>query len=1157
MKKKMLHWVGAVCFTSIHLLSFAQEPAWAAASVRKKPASPVKVAYSEGTPLKAVLKQIQERYKINLLYSDRLVQGLYTDFELANALMEDAATVLKKVLQPLNLDVVKIDKTTYSLVAVRGSREAGLSDNSNLSEEVVSLRNTEAPYTGLGDPEMLVKRNMAAFHAQPDRIIRGRVVSENGEPLVGASVTVKDTKTGMATGKDGEFTLSIPDNAKTLTIHFVGYKQNEVAITASSFYTVRLEATTAKSEEVIVTGIVTRRRESFTGATASFTGEQLKMIGNQNLIQSLRTLDPSFVLIENNSMGSNPNALPEIEIRGKTSAPQPALKDQFSADPNQPLFILDGFETNLRTIVDLDMNRVESVTILKDAASTALYGAKAANGVVVIETKKPVPGTMRLSYTGDFRLETPDLSGYNLMDAEEKLEFERLAGMYTSYAPTLHELQLDLDALYNQRLAQVRRGVNSYWLSDPVQMGFTNGHTLRAEGGDAQMRYAAGLNYRKATGAMKGSGRDTWGGNIDLIYRKNKFNISNKLFVNGFTANESPYGSFATFARANPYYKKYNDNGGVDKYLEVAINRNMSEYKVANPLYNALLNSKDNTKGLTVQNNLQMVVNLQPGVQLQGALQVSKGTSTGEDFVPAENSQFDGASIFEKGRYTNSRAESFSYQGNVMLTYSKLLALKHAITANARAEIQENRNSSFTSVAVGFPAGSNGNPAYAYSYMHDSRPSSVERVYRRNNALLSVNYTYDQRFLFDASYRLDGSTAFGSNKKYSPFWSVGAGWNLHNEAYFKQFSWINVLRLRANTGMTGNQNFGSISSISTYEFDPYINQFGQGVTLLTLGNPDLKWQRTRSTNIGADVTAFGNRLRANLNVFEKNTDPLVVVVELPSSTGIYGYPMNVGTMTTRGAEATLRFSPIYRPQQRMVWTLGFTGSTVKSRYADFTNQMEGVNKQQQESKSLLRYNDGYSPDDIWAVYSYGIDPGTGRELFRRKDGQYTFNYNPADVVVVGNSRPTLEGVLSSNLSLKGFSFGINVRYLYGGDVFNSALFNKVENISLGSLPNNQDKRALYDRWKTPGDISQFKGISITETTPMSSRFVQEENTLTGESISMGYDFVNSQWVKRLGMNTLRINAYMNDIFRASSIRRERGIDYPFTRSVSLSINASF
>ncbi|MGV3767735.1 MAG: SusC/RagA family TonB-linked outer membrane protein [Chitinophagaceae bacterium] len=988
-------------------------------------------------------------------------------------------------------------------------------------------------------------------------VIKGKVVDAEGNPIVGASVVVKGTRVGVMTGADGSFSIDAGQENATLTISFVGFIAKDVKVKGGQFLNVSLRPSEESMKDMVVTGIVKRRKESFTGASVSFDSEQLKAIGNQNVIQSLKSLDPSFIITENNSLGSNPNVLPDIEIRGKTSVASTTLRDEFASDPNLPLFILDGFETNLRTIVDLDMNRVESVTLLKDAASTAIYGARAANGVVVIETKKPKPGALQLFYTGDYRMEIPDLSGYNMMNGEEKLEFERLSGRYTIYNSALIEEQLALDELYHSRLTRVRRGVNTYWMNEPVQLGFSHGHSVRMEGGDQIVRYAAGLQYRKTDGVMKGSARDTWQGNLDLIYRKNKINISNRMMVNGNTANESPYGSFSSFVNANPYYEKYNADGGVDKYLEVSRGRALATERIVNPLYNALLNNINTTKSFEFQNNLQLVYYFNNDLQFQTSAQLNKASSDQVLYFPPEHSRFDNAGVFEKGSHNNKRTGKFSYQANAMLTYGRLFGGKHQVTGNARFEIQENNNDAYSSLAVGFPPGTNGNPAFAYGYDPEGRPTTAISQFRRNNFLVSGSYTFDKRFVTDFSYRLDGSTAFGSNKKYSSFWSVGAAWNLHQQAVLRDKDWINTFRLKANIGSTGNQNFSQITSVSVYTFESNLNSFGQGLTLTTLGNPNLEWQNTLQTNIGIDFTMFNSKFSGFVNIYEKFTKPLIVAVDLPSSTGLYQYPKNVGHLNNRGIEANLKYSPIYRPKDRVVLTFGLTGIVQKAVYGGLNNELESLNKDQQESRSLIRYKDGYSPEDLWAVYSLGIDPATGREMFLTGEDLMTFDYNAQDIRVVGNSRPTLEGVFNTNFSFKGFNLGVFMRYRYGGDVFNSALYNKVENISDANVMNNQDKRALYDRWKQPGDISRFKAISITTTTPMSSRFVQEENTLIGESISFGYDFYNKPFLKKIGMKSLRLTGYMNDIFRVSTVRRERGTDYPFARSVSFSISTSF
>jgi TonB-linked SusC/RagA family outer membrane protein len=1005
----------------------------------------------------------------------------------------------------------------------------------------------------------------SGFNAIAPGEVRGIVRDEKGELISGASVVAINKSTNgravTATGKDGTFRfLKLPAGAYSFTITYVGYAPKTVNGFVRNDQPLMLtivirETTTTLDNEIVVTGTgITRKKDSFTGATVTFTGDQLKAIGNNNIIQSLRTMDPSFLLIENNLTGSNPNKLPQIEVRGKTSIPSATLKDQFATDPNQPLFILDGFETTLQTIVDLDMNRVAGVTILKDAASTALYGAKASNGVVVIQTLKPMPGALRITYTNDFRLENPDLSGYNMMNAAEKLEFERLSGRYTTYRGSA-DSQFYLDQLYNTHLMQVKRGVDSYWLNEPVQTGTSENNSVFVEGGSSEFTYGVGANYKSQQGTMKGSGRDTWSGSINLAYRKSKISVNNVLFVRGYTSKESPYGSFSNFVNANPYFLK----DASQRYLEVSRTSNSDSLFVSNPLYNAFLPSKNGSRNLEVQNNLQINYKITPALQLMTGLQLIKGSTTEEIFKSPEDTFFDKVSILKRGTYTNNKSDNFSYQANALLTYGKVFNGKHSITANARAEINNSENRSIAFQADGFPPGSDGNPAFAYSYQENGAPIAYSRVFRTINATLSANYSYDTRYLFDFSYRLDGSTAFGSNKQFSPYFSTGLGWNLQNEAFMKGAKWVNRLKLYANIGITGNQNYGNITSVSVYGYNSnaYYNQFGQGVTLNTLGNPDLDPQKTTQVSGGLDFSLFNNRLTGYINAYNKYTNPLVVAANLPSSTGVFSYPLNIGNLNTRGAEVKMGYSPIYNLEKRVVWNVNITGSMYKSKYNGFGNALSGLNKQQEVNQSLLRFTDGHSPDDIWAAKSLGIDPATGREVFLAKDGQYTFDYNAANLQSVGNTSPTVEGVLSTSLFYKGFNLGIYVRYRFGADIFNTALYNKVENISFSDIAYNQDKRALYDRWQNPGDVARFKAVSQTTTTPMSSRFVQRENSLSGESINLGYTFENNSWLKQLGVRSLNLTAIANDIFRVSSVLSERGIDYPFSKTVSFSLRASF
>jgi TonB-linked SusC/RagA family outer membrane protein len=986
--------------------------------------------------------------------------------------------------------------------------------------------------------------------------VSGVITDENKVALNKATIQDLRAHTGVLSDESGRFEITASPDA-VLHISYIGMEPQMVHLKGRTTVNIALVSRT-NTKEFVVTGMFTRKKESFTGASATYTGGELKTVGNQNVLQSLKTLDPSFVIVENNMVGANPNTMPNIEIRGKSSLI--SVQSQSSANANQPLFILDGFETSLQVINDLDMNRVAAITVLKDAASTALYGARAANGVVVIETLKPKPGAMRVSYNYDLRVEAPDLSSYNMMNATEKLEYERLAGRYIinkNLAPK-YESQIILDDLYAKRLAAVKRGVNTYWLNEPVRVGTTNGHAVYAEGGDNQMRYGVGVNYKDLNGVMKGSGRNTWGANVDLQYRKGKFNVSNKLYLNGYRADQSPYGSFSDWVKVLPYFEKRNPDGSVDPYLDTYITANSQTDTAGNPLYNATLNSYDYTKSQAITENLQMIYDISSDLRITGGINITSGNTSTTTFLSPQHTSFIGITAENRGTYDYSNQKVFGYNGNLMLSYGKLINKVHQVNMNARGEIRNDEDDLTAFRAAGFPVGAPGNPSFAYGYEQDGIPGYSKTVRRSVAALATASYMYDRRLLLDASFRMDGSTSFGTNNKYSPFWSAGIGYNLHNDALFRDVKWITLLKIRANIGLTGNQNFQGLSSESIYGISAANNQFGQGYTIRNIGNPDLKWQNSMSTDIGADMSFLRDRITMTVDYYRKNTDPLIALVTTPSSTGISAYPFNIGYQDTRGIEWILKGSPIRNVQKNIYLTLGVTGRYQKSTYGGFLTMLEKQNDLAQDNNSLQRFRDGSSPDAIWAVRSAGIDPGSGAEVFIKKDGTQTFDYTAKDEVVVGNAQPQMEGIFSANLRWSAFSFGMNVRYTYGGDVFNEALYNRVENISVRKVAEeNLDRRALYERWKQPGDISRFKAIDNFSTVRMSSRYVQRNNYLAGESINVSYELLNKPWMRHAGLSVLRFTGYTNDAFRLATIKSERGTDYPFSNSYSLSVRATF
>ena len=985
------------------------------------------------------------------------------------------------------------------------------------------------------------------------RLVVGKVTDERKVPLPGVTVRWAGTTVGTATDVDGKFKLVMPADTATLVVSFIGMKTVKVKIPKLKAGEVRKELVVVlrdedvRLEDVVVTGIFTRKKESFTGSASTYSATELKTMGTQNILQGLKTLDPAFAILEDNQFGSDPNRLPNMEIRGKSS--MLGLRDELDADPNQPLFILDGFESTLAAINDLDINRVASITILKDAASTAIYGSKAANGVIVVETVKPEAGKLQVSYTGNMNLSIPDLSSYNLMNAREKLEFERLAGRYepVNWSTTS---EIELTNLYNEKLKVIESGVDTYWLAEPLRVGVNQKHSLYVQGGEGNFLFGLGAGYNGISGVMEESDRAVVSGNIDLIYRVSKFQFSNKFSFSS-TDYKNPIVAFNEYARANPYYKKHGVDGTIEKWLE-----KNDFFEASNPLWNASQNSRDEGKNLALSNYFIAEYFPTQEWRVRARIGLTYGNDDTEKFYSPNDTRYEKVEMIKKGQYTSTNTRSNQVEGELSVTYAKVLG-KHRINLVAGGNVYSNKSLTQGYSAVGFPEGDFTYPSFSNGYPENGTPTYYESVSRSVNGYFNTGYSFDDRYLMDFSLRTSGSSVFGTSRKYNTTWSVGLGWNLHKEKFIMDnLGWIDLLKLRASIGNPGNQSFDSAQTLLTYAFQyGSMNYFGLGAMLSQVGNADLKWQVTLDKNIGLDVTLFNKRFALTLDYYYKVTDPLLIKVSTPLSSGTSTYMSNAGEQVSQGLTASVSYYIFQNFEERFSWMVRANLRTQKNRIDKIGDKLSTLNASG-KGTNTVRYYDGADPDDIWAVRSAGIDPSNGKELFYAKDGSYTYDFTYDDEVICGNTRPDLEGVIGSSLNWKGFSVSLNFRYQLGADVFNEALYSKVENISRSDLNRNQDKRALYERWQKAGDMVRFKDIANAATTPMSSRFVQEENVFTLESVYLGYEFYDG-WIKKLNLSSLKFQVSMRDVFRASTIRSERGISYPFARSIEAGLSFNF
>lgn len=958
---------------------------------------------------------------------------------------------------------------------------------------------------------------------------------------------------GVITDVDGNFTLAVPTNVHSLIFSYVGMKTQTVRISSpSEKVKVRMEPDAVAIQETVITGIYTRKAESFTGSMATYSEKELKTVGNQNVLQSLKVLDPSFIVLENNLSGSDPNATMNLNIGGNTNIV--GLETEYTTNPNQPLFILDGFETTLSTITDLSMDRVASITILKDAASTAIYGAKAANGVVVVETKKPEAGRLQFNYNGNFGLEWADLTDYNLMNSSEKLQYEKLAGYYGSLDANGNIIDEYYQNLYNQRMLRTKQGIDSYWMNEPLQTGFTQSHNIFAEGGDAAFRYGIGMTYTQTQGVMKNSNRDVLNGNLQLTYRIDKFAFTNQTNITN-TDVENPTVSFSDFARTNPFYDKYNEYGEIDQVIEEIQTISGGTQYITNPLWDLNQKSYDKNNQLSFTNNFQIEYRPLPELRIRGKLGIIVGRSNSKQFDSPEMSKYLTTDQLKRGSYSESNTKSSSYDGSLDISYGKTFG-KHTVNAIGGMQISENNSNLSMFQAIGYSSDLFSNPNFANGYPEGGRPSSSISKSRTASYYANFNYGYQLRYLLDFNLRTDGSSVYGVNNPFSTTWSLGLGWNIHNEAFFNKNGVLNYLKLRYSVGNPGNANLNAkmANSIYTY-YTQYPNMFGLAALISSWGNSGLKWQRTNEHNVGIDIEMFHNRLRLSTDFFIKKTDPLLLSIDFPPSTGITQVPMNIGAMKNIGTTFTGSYIIIRKPD--MNWTVNANLRHIRTTYYNIGDLLEKYNEKGRTNQTLTRYYDGASNTALYAVRSAGIDPMTGNEIFIRKDGSYTFKWDSADEVICGDSTPDVEGSFGTSFYWKGFSVNAIFSYRYGGQAFLSTLFNKVENISDVQVKYNQDKRALYDRWQKPGDIAKFKRIDDTSTTNMSSRFIADDNTLELSTVSVGYETTAGKWLQSIGASSFNIRIYGNNLFRLSTIKEERGIDYPFSRRISASVGIRF
>ncbi len=1028
------------------------------------------------------------------------------------------------------------------------------------------------------DVIVLVKRSAVPQSGKQERTIRGKVIDKKGEPMSFASVIIKGTTTGVSTDADGNFTIALPERKEvTLEFRFIGMETKELKLSdikdaevlaGKKEITITLVESVESLDDVVVTGYANVRKESFTGNAVRVKGEDILKVSNRNVISALQVFDPSFRIMTNNAMGSNPNAIPEFYIRGHSGIGIRALdatdvsEARLKGNSNLPIFIVDGIDVSVEEVYDMDPNRLHSVTILKDAAATAVYGSRASNGVIVIETVAPKAGKFNFSYNLTGSITAPDLSSYDYFNAAEKLKVEELSGYYELNSEIQSQRVRAAYLEWLKKSSAIAKGVDTYWLSQPLRVGYNHKHSLAIDGGNDNIRYGINFGYDNQKGVMKKDYRDRLSASMRIDYRIDNLSIINRVMFNKVSTKDSPFGSFSSFVGQLPYNELKDAFGNY--IFQFPVWHSGSPY--VNPMYEGT-ETQNYSKGSSEQfsDNLNIDWYIKDYLSLKVQMGLSHTIDEAKRFTDPKSGTYTHEDLIRGDLYTT-EGKQFSWSTNAQLIYNQAIE-KNYISVALGVEVRENQINSSTIHYRGFPSGELSAIMYAQEIV--GKPSEVDNHTRDAGAFLRLNYSYNDIYLMDGSVRFDGSSEFGSDKKYAPFWSAGFGLNIHNYAFLKNNSFLTQLKLTATFGQTGKLNFEPYAAKDIYEIFPeswYAT--GMGVRLKALGNPGLTWEIKDSYDLKAELSIKDGLLYAKAAYYNGITNNMVTEITLPSSFGFNKYYDNLGEIKNVGYELELRSNLINKHD--LFLSLYGNMAHNKNKILKISNSLKEYNDrvdayyegysqwtgyQEKWAKPFTKYEEGGSTTSIFGMKSLGIDPASGQEVFVRRDGTITYEWEASEQQILGNSMPKLQGSFGMNFQWKSLNLFMSFMYEWGGQVYNSTYPSRVESVDFYNY--NADRRVLTDRWIKIGDIAPLKDIADRKNySRPTSRFVQDNNWLRFNSMSIAWNFRDG-WVERLNLSLVKLQFSMNEVAHWSSVKQERGTDYPFARTFDFTLGVNF
>ena len=1006
---------------------------------------------------------------------------------------------------------------------------------------------------------LLLGTTAQAWAQQAGISISGTVVDGAGTGLPGATVLVKGTTNGTNTGADGRFELRVPDDDASLVISSIGFTSRTIAVGSQRQFSVTLQEDVKSLSDVVIVGYGTQKKSQTTGAISSVTAQQITALPVTNARQALQGRAAGVDVIQT---GSTPGGGVTVRIRGRRS---------INAS-NDPLYVVDGIPL-ASGIDDVNPQDIASMEILKDASATAIYGSRGANGVVLVTTKRGVAGKPVVSYDAYYGFSN-ELSKVDLFNgaefAEYKRESRRAVGAYDDSNPEAADKKL-FSAVELEGIAQGRSTDYQKYL---LRTGTIQSHQVGVSGGSEKTQFSLSGNFFKDKGIIKTTDFTRYSFRVNIDHKINEhFQVGTSTFGvyslnNGADSPDNGslsglYGGngFNPYHGAlleNPLGKPYDDEGNLiflptpdglrsNPAAEVVPGANVAE-----------------TKTIRLFNSIYGVWKIVDGLQYR--------LNFGPDLTSQRFGRFTGrATNARRGGAPTARLEEgqhFNYTLENIVTYNKVFKEAHTLGITALHSIQRDRNErSFIDVqGVAAETQSFYNLGQASTF---NSPGSDLSTWSLQSFMGRVNYDYKGRYLFTLTGRYDGSSRFGANNKYGFFPSVAVGWNLGDEAFLQNVSWLDQLKLRASYGAIGNTGINpyqtqSLLSRTTYAFG---TNSAYGYRVGTIGNDDLKWETTTTGNAGLDFSLLKGRLYGSVEVYQADTRDLLLFDQLPISNGFDRVLRNVGHTRNRGVEVsltTVNVAPANTGGFRWSTDLQFTRNR-ESIIELFNGKVDDIGNQRFIGQPLQVYYD-YQKLGIWQTdeadeaKKFGQAPGQIKVKDQNGDGKIDA---VNDRVIVGNTIPKWSGGITNRFEFKGVDFSFFI-YARVGNTIRSE-FHTANNNLFGRY-NNLD----VDYWTPTNPTNEFPRPNTNQEFPIYGSTLQyfDGTFVKVRNVNLGYSFAPAVYEK-VKLGGLRLYASVQQPFIFAKYRSKyKGIDpettdvvndnqTPSIRQLTFGLNAKF